>query len=65
MKKKFIPAAIALAGLLILSGCKKEQTQEGEAVQIYAVRTAPVTAGEIQDYIKLSGETITKINVDA
>lgn len=65
MKKIFIPAVLALAGLLILSGCKKEQAQEGEAVQIYAVRTAPVTAGEIQDYIKLSGEIITKINVDA
>lgn len=56
--------AIVLVVLAFLSGCKKEAAT-GESEQIFTVKTAVAQTGEIQNYIKLSGEIITKINVDA
>lgn len=65
MKKYFLVPAVLAAVVLCFAGCKKSNASTGSSVQIFTVKVAPVTTGEIQNYIKLSGEIITKINVDA
>ncbi|MDY3939106.1 MAG: efflux RND transporter periplasmic adaptor subunit [Spirochaetia bacterium] len=65
MKKYLSVSVIFAAVLFVFAECKKNDTNAASGVQIFAVKTAPAVTGEIQDYIKLSGEIITKVNVDA
>ncbi len=44
---------------------KKSRKIEKEIEKVFTVRTASVEKGTIEDYIKLSGDVITKVNVDA
>lgn len=64
MSKKFY-VCLTLCFLALVFGCKKQAATQEESVQVFAVKATPLETGEIQNYIKLSGEIITKINVDA
>lgn len=64
--RKQISLLLAICVAFTLIGCgKKGQESSENQLQTFTVRTGTVKTGDIKDYIKLSGDIITKINVDA